>query len=270
MSGKKSLDGLEVSGLEVSKGRGPTIRYLVESALRTVASTSQDEKPSTRSEWVAHLASAMVSESDTSHKAAISSLIANGVSSDEVYQTYIPAVARYLGEMWVSDRASFVDVTLGAARLQALLRDADEGKGLDRSIPLGQSVLMVVPPYEDHSLGAFVAADQFRRHGLWVHMAIALNGSELIDLVASGRFSLIGLTASSSNSVEKSSEFVDYLRAGVDHCPPVVLGGHVVDEPAAIERRTGVDFAVRTVREAIERAGLMSISQESALDQLNL
>ena len=53
-----------------------------------------------------------------------SSLIASGVRSSEVYQSYIPAVSRYLGEMWVNDRASFVDVSLGSARLQALLREA--------------------------------------------------------------------------------------------------------------------------------------------------
>ncbi len=255
-----------------SDGESPSIRYLVESALRSVASTSQSEKPSTRDEWIAHLAAAMVSDSETSHRAAISSLIASGVRSSEVYQSYIPAVSRYLGEMWVNDRASFVDVSLGSARLQALLREAGEPAEvslLDRSIPLGQSVLMVIPPYEDHALGAFVAADQFRRHGLWVHMGIGLNRDELVELIASSRFSLVGLTAATWKSVEKAGDFVDYIRQGLDHCPPMVIGGRAVTEPAKVERLTGVDFAVKTVREAVDRAGLMSISQETGLDKLN-
>jgi methylmalonyl-CoA mutase cobalamin-binding subunit len=252
--------------------QSPSIRYLVESALRSVASTSQSDQPGTRDEWVAHLAAAMVSDSETSHRAAISALVASGVSSSEVHQIYIPAVARYLGEMWVNDRASFVDVTVGSARLQALLREAGEPAEIgliDRSIPLGQSVLMVIPPYEDHALGAFVAADQFRRHGLWVHMGIGLTRDELVDLIASSRFSLVGLTAATWTSVEQAGEFVDYIRAGLNHCPPMVIGGRAVSEPAKVERLTGVDYAVKTVREAVDRAGLMSISQENELDKLN-
>lgn len=252
--------------------QSPSIRYLVESALRSVASTTQSDKPTTRDEWVAHLAAAMVSDNETSHRIAISALVASGVSSSEVHQVYIPAVGRYLGEMWVNDRASFVDVTLGASRLQALLREAGapaETGLIDRSIPLGQSVLMVIPPYEDHALGAFVAADQFRRHGLWVHMGIGLTRDELVDLISSSRFSLVGLTAATWGSVEKTGDFVDYIRSGLPHCPPVVIGGRAVSEPAEVERLTGVDYAVRTVREAVDRAGLMSISQENELDKLN-
>ena len=247
----------------------PAIRFLVESALRSVLSKVQVDNPRTRDEWIAHLAEAMISDSETSHHAAISSLVASGVSTEEVFQKYIPAVARFLGEMWVSDKASFVDVTVGAARLQALFRNKSEPGEvgwLSRSIPLGQSVLLIVPNFEDHSLGGFVAADQFRRHGLWVHMAIGLEYQEIAAIVETGGFSLIGITAATANSVEKSHNLVDYLKTNVEHCPPVAIGGPAVDDTDKVERITGADYAVRTVREAVERAGLSSVAEAKMID----
>src|SRR6056297_4061045 len=143
-------EGNENNGSGLNQQREPAIRFLVESALRSVLTKSQSDKPRSREEWVVYLAEAMISESETSHHAAISALVASGVSSEEVYQKYIPAVSRFLGEMWVSDKASFVDVTVGAARLQALFRNkAEPGEvgWLHRSIPLGQSVLMIAPDF---------------------------------------------------------------------------------------------------------------------------
>lgn len=262
-------DNNENNGSGLSRKREPAIKFLVESALRSVLSKSQSDKPRSREEWVAHLAEAMISDSETSHHAAISSLVATGVSSEEVYQKYIPAVSRFLGEMWVSDKASFVDVTVGAARLQALFRNkAEPGESgwLSRSIPLGQSVLMIVPSFENHSLGAFVAADQFRRHGLWVHMAIGLEDAEIAALVESSGFSLLGITAATAKSVERCRNVVEYLKSQVEHCPPIAIGGFAVENTEAVEYMTGAEFAVKSVREAVERAGLSSVAGTALLD----
>jgi len=262
-------DEKDDNGSGIGQEGDPAIRFLVESALKSVLSKSQPDSPRNRGEWVAYLAEAMISASETSHHAALSKLMASGVSSEEVFQKYIPAVARFLGEMWVSDKASFVDVTVGAARLQALFRNkAEPGEvgWLNRSIPLGQSVLMIAPDFEDHSLGAFVAADQFRRHGLWVHMAIGLTNEEIAAMIETSGFSLLGISAATANSVEKSQKLVEYLKAKVDHCPPIAVGGLAVEDPAKVEKSTGADYAVRSVREAVERAGLSSVTGTVLID----
>ena len=253
----------------ISGGQGKGIRFLVESALRSVAHASQNSTPRTRKGWIDQLCAALVSESETSHEAVVASLIATGVTQREVLQSFIPEASRALGEMWVQDRASFVDVTLAATRLQAIYRDHEEEFGsrwLDRSIPLGQSVLMVIPDFEQHSLGAFAAADQLRRYGLWVHMGIGLTREELTKLVANGRFSMVGLSVATVKSVEKVTELIDYVRAETPDCPPIVIGGRVVDDARMIERRTGADHAVTSIREAIERCGLAPVSEELPFD----
>ncbi|WP_245306301.1 cobalamin B12-binding domain-containing protein [Roseovarius aestuariivivens] len=232
--------------------------------MRTVSSKSNTTEPRTREQWVARLCEALMSESEASYQSVLSSLMATGVSSQEIYQSYIPSAARYLGELWVSDQASFVDVTVGASRLQSLFRTdaaASTMRWTDRSVPLGQSVLMVIPEFEQHALGAFVAADNMRRHGLWVHMAIGLKNSELVELVRSSRFAMIGVTAATRSSIEKVTGMVDYLRTNADYVPPIVVGGRAVDEDEKLVMRTGADFAVRTAREAIEKCGLSSVAE---------
>ena len=257
----------ERSGFSHQQGRG--IRYLAESALRSIASSQVSAHPETRAEWVERLCEALMSQSETSHHAVITELVTKGVSSQEIYQSYVPEAARQLGQMWLQDKASFVDVTVGAARLQKLFRRSGSegcGKWLDRSIPLGQSVLMAVPEFEKHSLGAFVAADQFRRHGIWVNMAIGMTADEMAEVVREGRFSMVGVTLAARKSIEPLAEMVNDLRMKVAACPPIVVGGKAVEIADDIKARTGVDHAVRSVREAVERCGLASVAETLSVD----
>ncbi|MEQ9261080.1 MAG: cobalamin-dependent protein [Roseovarius sp.] len=256
------------SGLEETQK--PAIRFLVESALRKVLAGGSVNEPRGRDEWILHLCEALVSESDTAHQAAVAQLMANGISSEELLQDFIPAAARLLGELWVDDKASFVDVTVGAARLQALFRtqnQAGSGRALDRAIPLGKSVLMVVPEFEQHSLGAFVAADEMRRKGLWVHMGIGLDQRELAELIGGTRFSMIGLSLATWKSVEMVAEIVNYLRAELEAVPPLVVGGVAVEDKKKVVEESGVDHAVTTVGEALAVCGLQQVSEPAGSKQ---
>lgn len=205
-----------------------------------------------------------MSEAESSYHSVIAALVASGISQEEVFQSYVPAAARYLGELWVSDQASFVDVTVAASRLQGVFRQQDgraSPRWPDRSVPLGQSVLVAIPEFEQHALGAFVAADNLRRHGLWVHMAIGLKNEELAELIGSQRFAMLGISIATPNAVEKTTDLIDYIRANTEHTPPIVVGGRMVEENENLVLRTGADFAVRTARDAIEKCGLASVAE---------
>ena len=59
-------------------------------------------------------------------------MIASGISSADIAEDYVPLAARKLGEAWVDDTLSFSQVTIGAARLQEIVRvarPADVGDG---------------------------------------------------------------------------------------------------------------------------------------------
>ena len=89
----------------------------------------------------------------------------------------------------MDDTLSFSQVTIGAARLQEIVRSlghTDVSGSV--TVPLGHRILLVIPPEEDHTLGAFVAANQFRRYGLWVHLAIRQSADEVAETVAIAGF----------------------------------------------------------------------------------
>jgi hypothetical protein len=241
--------------------RPGAVRHLVAAALQQVRAARGGSRPRDREGWVAHLCEALMSEAETSHHAAVAALMASGVSSDDFFAEYVPAAARRLGALWVQDRANFVAVTLGAGRLQALTRGRlrDGSGAYDRCIPLGESFLMVIPAYEDHALGAFLAADQLRRHGVWVHMAIQMPPEELAALIATRRFAAVGLTAATPATVDRLGETIADLRNKLDPLPPIVVGGRAVSALGHVAERTGADFAVETVREAVEHCGLSSL-----------
>jgi len=145
----------------------PGIRCLAESALKILAERKQGARSGGSQDWVERLCDAVVSDSETSHQKVISSMISRGITSDDVFDVYLPAVARELGERWVRDEANFVQVTLGTGRLQTLIRER-AGLGAGSADGTGR-VLMVLPPFEAHALGVFIAADQIRRAGHSVH-----------------------------------------------------------------------------------------------------
>lgn len=252
------------------QGNRPAIGFLVQSALREVMSEKNNVQPGSRLEWIAHLAEALMSESDLPYQSVLSSLMANGVSSKEIYQSYIPDAARYLGELWVNDEASFVDVTVGAARLQKLFRGGEEaGKAnwINQGIPLGHSVLMIIPQFEQHSLGAFVAADDLRRRGLWVHMGIHMEPREMVTLIKDNRFSMLGMTLATPENLDLAAELIDFIRKNTKRVPLIVIGGHVVNSVKDAARRCGADHAVTSATEAMKVCGLPSAAQMPGFDE---
>lgn len=257
-------DRKQASDYALADDQKPAIRFLIESALRKVTARKSRPSPANRQEWVAYLAEALMSDSDASYQSVLTSLMANGTSSDEIHHRYIPDTARYLGELWVGDKASFVNVTTGAARLQALFRSRDAQSKfawMSRSAPLGSSVLMVTPDFEDHTLGAFVAADDLRQLGLWVHMSIAMNGAEIVKLLKANRYSMLGLSLATPESVDKAMGLIEHIRKGVKDMPPVVIGGHAVRDGAESVKHAGADFVAASVREAIDLCGLAPVSR---------
>lgn len=244
------------------------IRFLVQSALRDVMSEKNSVRPGNRAEWVAHLAKALMSESDSPYKAVLSSLIANGVSSEEIHQSYVPEAARHLGELWGEDTASFVDVTVGTGRLQALFRSSDEAmwqSWASPACPQNHSLMMIIPRFEQHSLGAFVAADQLRRLGVWVHMAICVDPVELIALINDGQYCMLGITVAAPENLGRAGELLDFIRANSDRVPPIVIGGRVVMAVEDAAQRSGADHAVRCPSEIMALCDQSSTSGAQAL-----
>ena len=222
-------------------------------ALEAISVVASRDKPSATGGQrpVQELCDAFVHADDHRRHMVISKLIACGVSSDEIIERYVPEAARRLGEAWVDDTLTFSQVTIGAARLQETVRTLGHRPGLSATIPLGHRILLAIPADEDHTLGAFIAAGQFRRYGVWVHMAIGQEPAEVAETVGSQPFDMVGISGAGRRSLEPTRRLVRAIRGACAFPPPIVVGGHVCDIGADVCECTGADLATTSPRKAM-------------------
>ncbi len=136
------------------------------------------------------------------------------------------AVARQLGKDWTSDRASFIDVSIAASRLQelaqALTREASVKAGRWRA-PLAAIVL---PRGEQHSLMCYLTGALFQTLG-WQQQVVpheSFDQPKIAEMIARADVVCVGW----SNMRLKSD--VQKLIADIklntqEKAPPVIAGG---------------------------------------------
>lgn len=203
------------------------------------------------------LTEAYIAPDERARHDVLARIMGRGVSSSDVIEAVVPAAARYLGELWATDKLSFADVTIGAARLQETVRTIGARKiDSGEADPEGPTIILVVPRTEQHTLGIFVVAEQFRRLGVRVHMTLGNNQSEILRLVRMHRFAMVGVTASCRRTLSSVKELVKSIRTGVPRIIPIVVGGPVADLDLDITSLTGADYVASNAEDALRLCGI--------------
>lgn len=179
------------------------------------------------------------------------------VSLAALADLYIPEAARRMGADWHEDRMSWLDVSIGVARMQSLLREIGNAWTADQAGDTGHgTVLLIVPDREQHTLGPMVAMGQMRRYGVSVCLRIAPNFNELRSLMAARQFDGVLISAATRDKLESVGRTVQFLRSVMTKPTPIIVGGAVmgkVEDPAAC---TGADFSSNDIGAALEVIGL--------------
>ncbi|MEM1048305.1 MAG: hypothetical protein AAGL24_19300 [Pseudomonadota bacterium] len=233
------------------------VTTLAEVAIAALAAGAQAPPPKTRMAELKSLCNALVHPDEHRRHMIVARLVAKGVSVEEIIERYIPEAARFLGDGWVNDDLTFAEVTVGTSRLQEMVRTFSEryvGRG--DTMPLGHNILLCVPEFEDHTLGVFVAAERFRRAGLWVQLGIGINAYELSGLMKSQQFTMVGISVSRGKRLASVREFVKTVRSGSGSNVPVILGGSLVDCFDKISECVGADLMSTDPKEAMTYCGL--------------
>ncbi|MGR3433686.1 MAG: cobalamin B12-binding domain-containing protein, partial [Shimia sp.] len=181
-----------------------------------------------------------------------------GIAPAEVIDTYLTTAAMELGDAWCEDTMTFAEVTIGSARLQAMLRDLGAPEPRDPAAP---SILLLVPSGAHHTFGAGVLADRLRRAGLSVRLALGADGRTLSRQPQPHDFDAVFISASASETLETIRNLVDIVRRDIVPTPPICVGGSVLDRdqdigPGTIASLTGADHCTRDPGEAIRACGL--------------
>ena len=169
-----------------------------------------------------------------------------------IAETYLPIIARRLGDAWLEDRVSFANVTIGSARLQALLRrlEGEWGLSRDSSYDSPPAYLVGVPEGVQHTLGASVLAGQLRHRGLSVHLEVELTVEQLAHQVRNERYSGVFISASSLDHLESCNKLVDCTKSE-SRSTPVIIGGIILEHHSDIQSLTSADLVTSDVYDAL-------------------
>lgn len=189
---------------------------------------------------------------------AIDRVLADGVSINDTIDFVLPEIARHLGERWFADDISFVDVSIGTARLQETVRALRQReRGWPMAVGRDRRVLMIIPAPEEHTLGAIIATDQLRRRGIMVDLSVAEKRREVAARLEANRYKMIAISASGIRTVAAVKELVDTVRRHALQFVPIALGGALADADDRLKDRVNVDIISNDICASAKRCGLL-------------
>lgn len=180
------------------------------------------------------------------------------ISPAMLADVYIPEVARRLGEAWEADCVSFAQVTMGVARLQAVLREIGAAWSADAiGHSDGPTLLFILPAGEQRTLGAMVMAGRLRRGGISICMRIAPNPAELAHLVSVRRFDGALISIACQDRLAVCQNLVTTLKKVSGGKLPVALGGAVLELGGGAIDMTGADVVTNDIDHALRSLGVV-------------
>lgn len=169
------------------------------------------------------------SGADPALKGFLGSLEGRGVSPGRIIDELVAPTARWMGEAWLRDECSFVEVTLVGGRLQQVVRSVVRrhapATGTGRSGTMPRAFLTSLPG-EQHTLGLTVLSAHFRLAGWDVRVGPPVGRESGTSLVRRMKIDVVGVSVAREELVAPAREEIRRLRAAT--CNPgmgILVGG---------------------------------------------
>lgn len=242
---------LRAADRNAATAAGGVSQFAVEVVARLV-SRDGAAVPGLRDSLVCRIMDAVRSSDPAAVEALKPELKRARISAATLADIYIPEVARRLGQGWEDDNISFAEVTMGVARLQAILREIGATWVADDSATESTAtVLMVLPSGEQHTLGALCVAGWLRRRGVSVCLRIAPSMSDLADLLTSRNFDGAMISIACDDKVEACARLVKALKEFSKNDLRVAVGGAIASFAEGALRDTGADIVTNDLAAAV-------------------
>jgi methanogenic corrinoid protein MtbC1 len=181
------------------------------------------------------------------------------ISASAMADHYIPEVARRLGQAWEDDTLGFAGVTVGVARLQAILRELGKTWSADAlGASSGPTVLVLLPEGEQHTLGTMVIAGRLRRMGISVALRIAPDLPELSKYVSDHVFDGAMISVTCMSRLESCRKLIKTLKDATKGKLMVAVGGAILDDAENVVRLTGADVVTNDISQALDAMGIFA------------
>ncbi len=187
----------------------------------------------------------------------VSNLRDSGESLPDLYLSLLAPAARELGDMWDRDECSFTAVTLGVSRLhQVLMRFSPSFSAEQPEDQFnGHSALIIPVPGEDHTFGLFMLAEFFRREGWNICSATPATTDELVGLVKSGAYDIVGCSLSTEQHMDTLVSMIEAVRGNSRNRDiKVIVGGRVFSEQPDLVDIVGADATASNGQDAVRLA----------------
>ena len=207
-------------------------------------------------EAVTALANLAMREESFAVVAFVESLIARGVSIEDVYLEWLAPAARQMGCDWESDRTDFSSVTIGMWKLQQAMH-ALSPTFLSNSVVTTptRSILLTSVLGEQHTMGLFMVSEFFRRGGWEVWSELPSDYEDIFDKAFGEWFNVIGLSVGSNYKVEALTRAIAALRRASRNAEALIMvGGPILTTNPEIAVAVGADFSAGDARHAVTRA----------------
>ena len=217
-----------------------------------------------REEIVESFVTAALSGSEHAFDALLAHFRKTRISYAMLADTYIPAAARRMGDAWLDDQLSWLDVSIATSRLQSLVREVSTAWTADQSDSLNLgSVLLMVPEGEQHTLGPMVVMGQLRRLGISVCLRMGIGHRELGNLLEQRHFDGVLISVATEARLQSAAVLIRAMRTLRKKLPPIVLGGPIVLENPNLADSVGADYTFSDIWSAMEAIGLKASDADS-------
>ncbi len=204
--------------------------------------------PPAVADHVARLVELALNADDEALNAQIASFADQGWTGDAILTVLIEPAARALGDAWLDDRCSELDLTIGISMLQ-LAGHAVRYSPSPRSIRDSRyRILLATAPGEQHMLGTTLLADQFLAAGWQVDLAFPESDEALTNQMTAQHPDAIDIGLSEAmprhHALARLRGTVEHSRLIESGHPTVVsVGGRLFAEAAATALSVGADHA---------------------------
>jgi methanogenic corrinoid protein MtbC1 len=202
---------------------------------------------------IGEFAELVIKREVTASIAFFKDLRSQGATVEELFQDLLAPVARRLGELWDEDINDFLDVTRGVSHLQQIVHVFSNDLVVEGRRPASNRRALLMPmPGEQHAFGISLIGEHFRREGWRVWGGPPRTFDDILELIASQWFDMVGLSMSVAPDPSAIAASVNAVRThSVNTDVKVLVGGRVFVEQPELTSTVGADATAIDGREAL-------------------
>lgn len=207
--------------------------------------------PEAISVYIDNLVRLALDADDIRLNAMIASLAEQGWKSAAIVSLLIEPAARALGDAWLADSCSEIELTIALSMLQLAGHVVRYSPTADTLRNSRYSILLATAPGEPHMLGTALLADQFTDAGWNVDMTFPDSDEALANQVNSAHPDAVDIALSDAllraNALPRLRGTIAHTRLAIPEHPMVIsVGGRLFAEATATALSVGADHARQT------------------------